>query len=142
MEVVGTDADEVVLRRAERGCFSPGSLKEAPPHWRDLAFTRHDHSYCVRDAHRQGVAFVLQDIRSELPEGRFDLILCRNLVFTYFEPDLQRLTLDRIAGLLREGGYLVIGAHERLPPTHYVFEESTDCREIFRKRQAHCQIVG
>jgi chemotaxis protein methyltransferase CheR len=135
MELVGTDADEIVLRRAQQGCFSPGSLKEAPPHWRGLAFTPHDHAYCVRDDHRQGITFLLQDIRSELPEGPFDLILCRNLVFTYFEPDLQRLMLDQMAGLLREGGYLVIGAHEQLPPAHHMFEEAAGCREVFRKRE-------
>lgn len=135
LEVVGTDADEVVLRRAERGCFTPGSLKETPPDWRDVAFTRHDHSYCVRDAYRQGVTFMLQDMRSELPEGPFDLVLCRNLVFTYFEPNLQRQTLGRIAGVLRAGGYLVIGAHERLPAIGHVFSESADCRHIFRRQE-------
>ena len=29
------------------------------------------------------------DIRQDLPDGRFDLVHCRNLVFTYFQTPLQ-----------------------------------------------------
>ena len=32
----------------------------------------------------------VQDVRDAVPEGRFHLILCRNLAFTYFEEALQR----------------------------------------------------
>jgi chemotaxis protein methyltransferase CheR len=135
LEVIGTDADAVVLGRAGRGCFSSGSLKEVPDHWLDLAFERRDRSFCVRAVHRHGVAFDRQDLRSELPAGRFDLVLCRNSVFTYFDAALQRATLERIAPLVREGGYLVIGAHERLPEAERRFEPVTGCPEIWRRRR-------
>lgn len=38
-----------------------------------------------------------QDIRLAEPEGAFDLILCRNLAFTYFEPGLQKEILSAAA---------------------------------------------
>ncbi len=41
--------------------------------------------------------------------------LCRNLVFTYFAPGLQEALQRAIWARLAPGGYLVIGAHERLP---------------------------
>jgi chemotaxis protein methyltransferase CheR len=133
LDIVGTDADEAVLRRAERGCFAKGSLKEVPADWLALAFERRDGHYCVRDRHRHGVAFALQDIRQERPAGPFDLILCRNLVFTYFEPELQRLMLTRMAEKLNEPGYLVVGSGEALPDCQAMFEQSPECREIYRK---------
>jgi CheR methyltransferase, SAM binding domain len=110
-----TDADPVVLRRAKMGCFSPSSLKDIPAHWRGLAFTPDDGRYCVRAEYRQELDFRLQDVRAEIPAGLFDLILCRNLVFTYFDVARQRDMIGRLAGILRENGYLVIGAHEELP---------------------------
>ncbi|MDH3793205.1 MAG: hypothetical protein OES41_15820, partial [Rhodospirillales bacterium] len=64
---------------------------------------------------KHGVVFRLQDIREKQPDGPFDLILCRNLVFTYFQEPLQRAVLERIDCRLRGGGVLVIGSHERLP---------------------------
>jgi chemotaxis protein methyltransferase CheR len=133
LEVIGTDADKVVLERATEGCYSRGSLKDVPAHWL-AAFIRTDHLLCVRDVHREGVVFSLQDIRSTLPAGPFDLILCRNLVLTYFEPQLQDAMLDRIDVLLRAGGYLVVGAHEQLPRPRDTLVQIIGCREIFRKQ--------
>ena len=125
--------DEVVLQRAERACFSPGSMKDVPPHWLDTAFERFGQDDCVRPIHRDGITFKRQDIRSELPAGCFDLVLCRNIIFTYFEIELQRAIFDRLATVLHEGGYLMIGAHEQLPENSQFFAPVAGCREIFRK---------
>ncbi|NIM00264.1 MAG: chemotaxis protein CheR, partial [Acidobacteria bacterium] len=42
-------------------------------------------------------------------------VLCRNLVFTYYDEALQRLLLAQLARRLVPGGALVIGIHESLP---------------------------
>ena len=130
LEIIGSDADPIVLCRAEKGCFSSSSLKDVPARWREIAFARDGDRYCVRAEYREGLAFLFQDIRSEIPAGFFDLILCRNLVFTYFDIERQRETLDRIAAALRDGGYLVIGAHETLPDDGRGFTPISGCREI------------
>ena len=57
---------------------------------------------------------VAPDLR-EHGEEMFDLILCRNLVFTYFTEDLQRSVLDRLTEHLKDGGFLVIGSQELIP---------------------------
>ena len=61
------------------------------------------------------VTVIPHNIRSDPPNGPFDLILCRNLVFTYFEQTLQRTIGERLASSLQPGGALVLGAHEQLP---------------------------
>ena len=48
-------------------------------------------------------------------EGPFDLVLCRNLAFTYFVTGQQMEVLAGIRARLVAGGALVIGGHERLP---------------------------
>lgn len=40
-----------------------------------------------------------------------------NLAFTYFAEPLQQATLERICRRLSDGGALVLGRHEELPPT-------------------------
>lgn len=135
LKIIGSDADPEVLRRAEKGCFSSSSLKSMPANWRELAFTRNDDCYCIHAEYRDGIAFLLEDIRSDIPAGRFDLILCRNLVFTYFEIERQREMIGRIAESLRDTGYLVIGAHEQLPGDSSLFAQVSGCREILRKTQ-------
>ncbi len=112
--ILGTDADETMLQRAETACYGHGTLKELPSDWLARAFARSGEQYCLRPERRQDISFRRQDIRAVQPDSSFDLILCRNLVFTYFEPRLQGLILRRIRQRLQAGGVLVIGSHERL----------------------------
>jgi chemotaxis protein methyltransferase CheR len=113
--IVATDVDDVMLGRARKGCYPKGSLRELPEAFVTEGFDRVGSQFCVRPRHREGVSFLLQDLRSEAPNGPFDLILCRNVAFTYFEAPLQRETLSRLVERLTMPGYLVIGAQERLP---------------------------
>jgi chemotaxis protein methyltransferase CheR len=116
--ILATDADPHLLTRAAVGCYPSSSLRELPEAWRTTAFTPRDDDYCLRAEFRQGVKFQQQDIRTAAPDGPFDLILCRNLVFTYFDEAGQQQALARIIERLQPGGILVIGKTEQLPTDH------------------------
>lgn len=113
--IIATDADEHLLQRAKVGCYPASSLRDLPPQWRETAFVQRGAKYCLREEHRRGVEFQGQDIDVGQPTGSFYLILCRNLVLTYFEESLQRQMLKQIILQLHPGGALVIGQHEQLP---------------------------
>ncbi len=113
--ILATDADSALLERARDALYPASALKELPTAWREAAFVAHGARFRLRPEFRRGVEFRCADIRSDLPEGAFHVVLCRNLVFTYFEEALQRRLLDDIAARLRPGGALVIGSHEALP---------------------------
>jgi chemotaxis protein methyltransferase CheR len=67
-----------------------------------------------------------------MPPGPFDLIVCRNIVLTYFEPGLQARLMRQVSARLRADGYLVIGAHEVLPGDMVGFEPTTACPQVLR----------
>src|SRR3990170_315678 len=115
LHTVATDVLEEILLRARGACYSAGSLKHLPRAWREAAFEREDGGYCLRAAYRRDVEFLRQDIREEMPPGVFDLILCRNLAFTYFDEQGQSNALRRLLERLRPGGALVLGRRESLP---------------------------
>jgi len=131
-DIIGTDADPVMISRAEKACYAPGSLKDMPPEWLDQAFDKSDGELCVAARYRNRVTILAQDIRDEMPRGSFDLVLCRNLVLTYFDTSLQSELLKQITARLRPGGYIVIGAHEKLPEGNHDLEAVEACREILR----------
>jgi chemotaxis protein methyltransferase CheR len=112
LTVLGTDTDPVLLGRAKRACYPESSLRDLPEPWKDRAFSVAGEELCLDERFQAGVDFRLQDVREERPEGCFDLILCRNLVFTYFEPPLQREIQSTLADRLVPGGALVVGARE------------------------------
>ncbi len=114
--IVGTDADRAMLARADKACFTAGSVLELPPPLVSQAFDRVDSLYCLKRQYREGIEFLQQDLRLGAPPGRFDLILCRYVAFTYFSSQLQEEVLLRIRDRLYLEGYLVIGGDERLPP--------------------------
>jgi chemotaxis protein methyltransferase CheR len=116
LHIVATDLDPDLLARARAARFTASSMRELPEAWRAAAFRPEGRWHRLRDSFRGGVDFVLQDLRREAPAGTFDLILCRNAAFTYFDLALQHRTLERLVGALRPGGALVIGRRERLPP--------------------------
>ncbi len=73
-----------------------------------------------------------EDLREKVPSAMFDLVLCRNLVFTYFDDDLQRDILESMQAVLKPGGALVIGIHESLPAGAGRLDEWSSGFRIFR----------
>lgn len=131
--IIATDSDATALRRAERGCYPDSSLRELPAEWRTDAFDRVADELCLKAEYRSSVTFFPQDIREHAPDGPFHLILCRNLVFTYFDDALQKTATDSIAGRLVRGGILVIGKGETLPEGAWGLEPWQPQLGIFRK---------
>jgi len=115
LHILGTDAEPVMLQRAKAACYPAGSLKELPATWRERAFAEEDGLFRLRPAFRHDITLRRQDIRRRRPKGPFDLILCRNLVFTYFAQPLQVKLLGALRARLGPRGVLVVGAHEDLP---------------------------
>jgi len=132
LTIVATDVNEHLLERARAACYAKSSLRELPAAWIERAFDRHENLYCLRDPWKACIEFCREDIRLQQPPGEFDLILCRNVAFTYFREPVQRTVVARIAERLRADGFLVIGRHESLP-TGVPFLGAPRALGIFRK---------
>ncbi len=131
LHIVATDANARLLERARRGVYPASALAELPSDWRSRAFETQDDGFRLRDRHRSGVELRQQDVREVMPRGPFDLILCRNLVFTYFALELQREVLAKLLARIRRGGLVLLGSHEELPePTPEL--EGTDVVGLYR----------
>ena len=133
LEVVATDVNPTLLARARAGRYAFGTLKELPRDWLRRAFTRQGDAFLIEPEFRRGVRFLQQDIRQTQPAGRFDLVLCRNLVFTYYDHGLQLRLSQRILDRMHEGGALVLGSHESLPGTASGFSPWPGERGIYRR---------
>lgn len=117
LEIVATDADAFLLDRAHEASYSSSSLRDLPAEWRDAAFESRGDRWILRPEVREHVEFRNQDVRLEYPEETFHLVLCRNLVFTYFDESFQKEIARKLTDRLHEGGTLVVGIHETIPET-------------------------
>jgi chemotaxis protein methyltransferase CheR len=131
LSITATDSNSHQIERARATVYPGSSLRELSPAVRREAFELIDNdTYRLRDPYRRAVSFSVQDIRQELPAGPFDLILLRNLAFTYFDLELQRQTLIAVVAKLAPGGFLVVGSHEQLPEALPSLPPLTRCKCI------------
>jgi len=131
LDLLGTDTDSFLLERARVGLFPWSSLRELPTEWLALAFDREGTQYRLRNRYRDRVQLELSDLRQSDPHQTFDLVVCRNLAFTYFEEAQQHEVLAHIGAHLQPGGALFIGVHEELPPGAKGFSPWKGCRAVF-----------
>jgi chemotaxis protein methyltransferase CheR len=126
------DVDPHMLERARRAAYSAGSLKDLPDEWRRNAFETLGTQFVLKKAFRDNVHFESRDVRDGLPDCRYDLVLCRNLVFTYYDLALQTEILARLIEHMIPGGMLVIGGHESLPEDGARFVPRREAVGIYR----------
>lgn len=134
LRVIATDTDPVLLERARRAVYPAGSLREVPAPWRRRAFEQRGESFHLLSELAAAVDFRRQDLRRTNPGGPFDLVLCRNLAFTYYADDVQRAVLERIGSVLSPGGALVVGGHEEPPAAAAGFEPWPGAACCYRRR--------
>ena len=134
LDSVATDADPHMLERARRAIYPCASIRDLPGSGQQRAFERAGDDVELRPEQREPVTWLCQDVRSATPQGSFDLVLCRNLVFTYYEEALQLEITQRLAGTIRPGGALVVGSHEDLPSEQTGFEPWPPHPAIHRRR--------
>lgn len=142
LHVTASEAQAHMLRRARRGCYQRGTLKDLPESWIDRAFLydptlaqgKHAEPYCLRPVYRRHVTWRQEDIRTSMPDGSFSLLCCRNLVFTYFDAALQQECLQQLLNRLRPGGVLVLGEGETLPEGDWSLAPIEDRLPLYRYR--------
>lgn len=122
IRIVATDIDPEVVQRAQHGCYPWSSVKSLPADWRDRVFIRSGDQYSLKEEYRETTEYLVQDLRENMPEGIFHLILCRNLVFTYFDETSQREILQKLIAKLVGSGALVTAKNESLPQDHFELE--------------------
>lgn len=112
-DIVATDVSQSAIGRARAGRYSQFEIQRGLPVRRMLQWFEQDgDEWAARADLIRLVAFRRHNLVDEPPPfGLFDLIMCRN-VLLYFASDVRRTVFDRLAGALRPGGVLVLGAGE------------------------------
>ncbi|MCX7974655.1 MAG: protein-glutamate O-methyltransferase CheR [Candidatus Aminicenantes bacterium] len=112
--ILATDISPQVLDKAREALYSASELRYVPRHYRQIYFTEiKPKLFRLTPELRQLVNFRQHDLLQDKAPGKFDLIVCRNLLI-FFRPEAQSLLLKKLIQSLNEGGLLLLGRSERI----------------------------
>jgi chemotaxis methyl-accepting protein methylase len=133
VQVLGTDIDRLSLAAAERGQFESADFSDTPDELRSRYFSATP-PFVVSAGVRSLVRFERRDLLSDpAPPGKFDLIVCRN-VLIYFDRETQEQLFEKFYQALAPDGFLVLGKVETLlGPIRPRFAPVDSRERIFRR---------
>jgi len=133
-KILATDLDTNVLESCRRGIYSEEKLKPVDKkHLKWFKQTQDCNSgdWKINPKLRDDIAFKQLNLMNEWPmKGKFDLIICRN-VLIYFDKPTQEALVERYHGLLTENGCLMLGHSENLSANKNIFDPLG--KTIYRK---------
>ena len=130
-----------MLEKARAGLYSKSLIQDVSEQRLRRFFVEEEGGYRVSKTIREMCVFARQNIISDPPFSRMDLISCRNLLI-YLEPELQKKLLPTFHYALKPDGVLVLGLSESVGGFTSLFTPVDKKLKIFAKKpgqslQAH-----
>lgn len=132
LHIYATDLDSEAIAKARKGIY-PGNIEADVPAER-LAryFTAENGSYRISKSIREMVVFAAQNIISDPPFTKLDILCCRNLLI-YFDAQLQKKLLPLFYYALNRGGILLLGSAETIGNHDHLFAPLNNKARIFQR---------
>jgi chemotaxis protein methyltransferase CheR len=133
-EIVASDVSDGALARARAGKFTQFEVQRGLPIRRLLTwFEGRGDDWFAKPELVRLVQFRRHNLVADpAPAGRFDVVLCRN-VLLYLAPAQKAQVFATLAGALRPGGLLVLGAGETVIGQTRLFQPSRRFRGLYEK---------
>jgi len=132
LQVFASDVDPDAIARAREGQYSQSIEAEVSPMRLARFFSKDEHGYKIVQELRAQVIFTVQDVLTDPPFSRIDLVSCRNLLI-YLRPEAQVKVISLFHFALREGGILLLGSSETAGEIDGGFEVIAKPERIYRQ---------
>ncbi len=133
LQIFATDLNEALLEKARHGLYAKTLVQDISPERLRRFFTEEEGGWRVSKLLREQVVFARQNVMSDPPFSRMDLITCRNLLI-YLEPDLQKKIFPAFHYALKPGGFLFLGASESIGTFADLFVPADKKQKIFSRK--------
>ncbi len=133
VQIFATDIDEEAIARARVGWYPEGIAADITPQRLKRNFREEGNGWRVKDQLRDMVVFAIQNVVSDPPFSRLDLVSCRNLLI-YMKHSIQQKLMPLFHYALRQGGYLFLGTSESTGDFPELFKPVDPQARIFQRR--------
>jgi two-component system, chemotaxis family, CheB/CheR fusion protein len=135
IQIFATDISEIAIEQARLGIYPQTALTEISPERRRRFFVAVEGGYQISKAVRELCVFARQDLTSDPPFSRLDLISCRN-VLIYLEPILQKKIMPIFHYALKPMGFLMLGSSESIGDFSDLFAIADKKNRIYSRKLA------
>jgi len=134
IQIFATDVSEIVINKARIGCYEQNLLTSVSPERLSRFFTTTDTEGCYQISKlvRESCVFARQNLTSDPPFSRLDLISCRNMLI-YLEPVLQKKIMPIFHYALNPDGFLMLGSSEGIGNATDLFEAIHKKYRIYKR---------
>ena len=131
LQIFASDIDPDAIATAREGMYPLSISADVSPARLARFFTKDDHGYRVVPGLRGEVVFTVQDLLSDPPFSRIDLVSCRN-VLIYLNAEAQAKVVGLFHFALREQGVLVLGGSETAGSAQGLFKQLLKTERVYR----------
>ncbi len=133
LQIFATDLNEALLNKARAGLYTKGQVEDVSPERLRRFYVEEDGGYRISKSLRDTVIFARQNLLSDPPFSRMDLISCRNLLI-YLQTSLQMKVVPTFHYALRPNGFLFLGASESVGAWKDLFDPIDKKHKIYLKK--------
>jgi two-component system, chemotaxis family, CheB/CheR fusion protein len=133
-QIFATDIDEDSIAIARKGFYADGSIENVSQERLRRFFHKEDNGYRIGKGIRDRVIFSTQNVITDPPFSRIDLLCCRNLLI-YLEADLQKQLLQRFHYSLNPDGFLFLGNSESIGKAGHLFGVLDRKHKIYQRKE-------
>ena len=120
LQIFATDLDRDAINKARQGFFPLNIAADVSVERLNRFFVKEETGYRIRKEIREMVTFAVQNVISDAPFTRLDILICRNLLI-YLDVDTQKKLLPLFRYSLKPGGVLFLGSAETLSTSSELF---------------------
>jgi len=133
--IYATDLNNISIEKSRNGVYPKSIEADLTPERLRRFFVEAEGGYRITKAIRDLCVFARQNVLTDPPFSRMDLISCRN-VLIYMEPALQKKLMPVLQYALKPKGYLFLGPSESLGGQGDSYEVVSNRHKIFRRKAA------
>ncbi|WP_236630609.1 CheR family methyltransferase, partial [Aphanizomenon flos-aquae] len=111
IQIFATDVNEIAIEKARSGIYKPNQVADISPERLQRFFVPIENGYQISKLIREMCVFAKQNLISDPPFSRLDLISCRN-VLIYLASPVQKKIVPIFHYSLKPTGFLMLGTSE------------------------------
>jgi two-component system CheB/CheR fusion protein len=135
LQVFATDLDRDAIDRARGGVYPANIAADVSAERLRRFFAQDDLGYRVGKEVREMVVFAPQNVLTDPPFTKLDLLLCRNLLI-YLDPAMQKKLIPLFHYSLNSGGVLFLGSAETIGAHSDLFAPLAGKMRFYRRKEA------